>query len=211
VVTARAAGLPGRPHKRDSVLAGAFAVFARDGYSRASIDDIAAAASVSTRTIYNHFDDKAALFDEVIVYSATVVADAQIAVMDEYLGGIPADEVALERALTAFASAWLAPVPEHERHFDLVRQVNAELPHIPAAAVEAWQESGPRRVVRSLAGHLRRYGRAGLISVQDPELAAQQFAVLIRPFDSLSPSQRRRRADPASIGVRLFLRGVLPR
>ena len=144
MVAADTAGLPGRPNKRDSVLAGALLVFARDGYSRASIDDIAAAASASTRTIYNHFDDKAALFHAVMVASSTVVAGAQIAVMDEQLGRVPADAAALEDALTAFARAWIAPVPDHEQHFALVRHVNAELPHIADAAVEAWQEAGPR-------------------------------------------------------------------
>jgi len=33
----------------------------RDGYTRASIDAISAEAGVSTRTIYNHFTDKAML------------------------------------------------------------------------------------------------------------------------------------------------------
>lgn len=204
----------GRPGKRDAVLAGALAVFARDGYARASIDDIAATASVSSRTIYNHFDDKATLFHEVIVTSAAVVGDAQIAVMDECLAGVPADAAALEAALTAFALAWLAPVPEHERHFDLVRQVNAELPHIPADAVEAWQEAGPRRVVRALARHLRRYAKAGLIALEHPARAAQQFAVLISPFNpSLlrGPRGQASTEERVASGVRLFLHGVLPR
>jgi AcrR family transcriptional regulator len=213
LVTADSVGILGRPHKRDAVLAGALAVFARDGYVRASIDAIAAAAAVSTRTIYNHFDDKAALFDELIVLSATVVADAQIVVMNRYLEGVPSDADALEAALTAFAHAWLAPVPEHERHFDLVRQVNAELPHVPAEAVEAWQAAGPRRVVRTLAGHLRRYAKAGLITVEHPEQAAQQFAALISPFNPSLPHQRRGHTaeDAATAGIRVFLHGVLAR
>ncbi len=193
------------------MLAGALLVFARDGYSRASIDDIAAAASASTRTIYNHFDDKAALFHAVMVASSTVVAEAQIAVMDEQLGTVPADAEALEDALTAFARAWIAPVPDHEQHFALVRHVNAELPHIADAAVEAWQKAGPRRVVRALAGHLRRYRKVGLIAIPDPELAAHQFAALISPFNPSLPRQRRPRVDAVSAGVRLFLRGALPR
>jgi AcrR family transcriptional regulator len=212
VATADSAALPGRPSKRDAVLAGALATFARDGYARASIDEIAAAAAVSTRTIYNHFDDKAALFHQVIVVSATVVADAQIAVMDRHLAGLPANAAALETGLTAFAHAWLAPVPEHDRHFDLVRQVNAELPHVPAAAVRAWQAAGPRRVVRALAGHLRRYAEAGLITIEQPRRAALQFAALISPFNPSLPGERRDSAeDIATAGVRLFLHGVLPR
>ena len=52
--------------KRRAILAGALTVFARDGYTRASIDAIAAQAIVSTRTIYNHFQCKAHLFQTVI-------------------------------------------------------------------------------------------------------------------------------------------------
>ncbi|MFC6936446.1 TetR/AcrR family transcriptional regulator [Actinomadura yumaensis] len=60
-------------------------MFAQDGYARASIDAIAARAGVSTRTIYNHFADKAGLFEAVIHSSATRAADAQIAIVDRHL------------------------------------------------------------------------------------------------------------------------------
>ncbi len=43
---------------RDAILEGAVAVFERDGYQAASIDSIAAAAGVSRRTIYHHFETK---------------------------------------------------------------------------------------------------------------------------------------------------------
>ena len=49
-----------RSDKRRAIIDGALAVFARDGYTRASIDAISAEAGVSTRTVYNHFTDKAA-------------------------------------------------------------------------------------------------------------------------------------------------------
>ena len=48
----------------------------RLGYTRASIDAIAAAAEVSTRTIYKHFANKEELFATVLEASATEVADA---------------------------------------------------------------------------------------------------------------------------------------
>ena len=44
-----------RPDKREAILRGALTVFARDGYTRASIDAIAKEGEVSTRTLYNHF------------------------------------------------------------------------------------------------------------------------------------------------------------
>ena len=55
-----------RADKGLAIMRAARAVFARDGYSRASIDVIAAAADVSTRTIYNHFASKEQLAVEVL-------------------------------------------------------------------------------------------------------------------------------------------------
>jgi len=203
-----------RPDKRSEVLIGALAVFARDGYTRASIDEIAATASVSTRTIYNHFVDKATLFHEVIIASAASVASAQLDAMDRHLAAIPDDAEALEAALTEFLHAWLAPVPEHRAHFALVRQVNAELDHIPPTTVAAWQEAGPLRVLSALAGHLRRFADAGLITVEDPDRAALHLASLTAPTNSSLPALRSARtsvAETMAAGIHVFLHGVLAR
>jgi AcrR family transcriptional regulator len=99
----------GLPDKHRAILRGALTVFARDGYTRASMDAIAAEAGVSTRTIYNHFGDKADLFHAVIQDSVTQVADAQIAVVDRHLTKI----IDLEADLTEFARAWAAPMLQY--------------------------------------------------------------------------------------------------
>ena len=52
----------GRPDKRRAIMRAANLVFGRDGYTRATVDAIAREAGVSKKTIYNHFDDKEALF-----------------------------------------------------------------------------------------------------------------------------------------------------
>ena len=61
--------------KRGAIERAARAVFGRLGYARASIDQIAAEAGVSTRTLYNHFGDKLGLFSQVLVDGAAEVAD----------------------------------------------------------------------------------------------------------------------------------------
>src|SRR5690348_5058759 len=116
----------GLPDKRRAILAGALTVFARDGYSRASIDAIAAEARVSTRTIYNHFQDKAHLFHAVMLTSTCRVAEAHLALLDRHLGKV--DD--LEADLVAFGLAWLAPMPDFAEHSALVRQVHADSAHI---------------------------------------------------------------------------------
>lgn len=199
----------GRQDKRAAIIAGAFAVFARDGYSRASVDAIATEAGVSTRTIYNHFDDKATLFQAVIRESAERVAEAQLAVMDRHLHRI----VDLEPDLVEFALAWVAPLPDVADHVALVRQVRAEGEHVPAAAVQAWREAGPLRVQRALADRFRQLADDGRLQLDDAELAAQQFSRLVTPPDRFKHGDR-----PASdvheviaAGVRTFLYGHVPR
>ena len=48
--------------KRRQILPGARQVFAELGFERASVDLIASRAGVSKATVYNHFEDKKALF-----------------------------------------------------------------------------------------------------------------------------------------------------
>jgi AcrR family transcriptional regulator len=195
----------GLPDKRRAVLAGGLTVFARDGYTRASMDGIAAEARVSTRTIYNHFQDKAALFEAVIQDSAARVAEAQTALIDRYLRKV----TDLEADLIEFGRAWLAPMPDFAEHSALVRQVNVEAGHIPQPAIEAWQEAGPRRVIRELADRLARLADEGLLHIDDPNRAAHHFAVLISVPNPSFPGRLREddTAEMVASGVHAFLNG----
>lgn len=195
----------GQADKRQAILEGGLVIFARDGYSRASIDAIAGQAQVSTRTIYNHFQDKADLFQAVIQLSATRVADAQIMIIENYFRKI----TDLEDDLVDFAEAWLTPMPDYADHSALVRQINAEVGHIPPAAIETWQQTGPRRVLSALAEKLAGLAECGSLQLEDPQLAAHHFSALITvPNRSLrggtwAPSD----AGAVRAGVRVFLNG----
>ncbi|TCO46156.1 TetR family transcriptional regulator [Kribbella antiqua] len=197
-----------RAAKRQEVLAGALTVFARDGYARASIDVIAAEAGVSTRTLYNHFGDKAGLFRAVIQESATKVAAAQLAIVEQYLGEI----TDLEADLIEFGIAWRTPMPDYAEHSSLVRQVNAEAGHIPQEAIDAWQEAGPIAVRRALAARLTAIAEAepGLLRIDDPMRAALHFSLLI---SGANPSYRGGSMTPDEVteavttGVHAFLHG----
>ncbi len=206
--TAKTRPRGGLADKRRAILAGALMVFARDGYTRASIDAIATEAGVSTRTIYNHFQDKAQLFETVIQESATRVAEAQIAIVDRYFMKV----TDLESDLIAFARAWVTPMPDNADHFALVRQINAEAGHIPQAAIDAWQATGPLRVLRELARRLRQLADRGLLRIDDADRAALHFALLV---SGANPSYRgavrteEEIAETVSSGVRAFLHGYL--
>lgn len=199
--------------KRRAIIRGALALFARDGYSRASIDAIAAEAQVSTRTIYNHFRDKAELFQEVIRHSATEVADAQITIIDRYLSRV----VDLEDDLADFGHALAVPAADYADHFAMVRQIAAEAGHIPGPAIAAWRQAGPSRVNAELALRLRRLDEAGWLRIDDPERAAGHLTLLTAgavsnvTYHGAIPLPEDEVAAIVIAGVRAFLRGYLPR
>lgn len=202
-----------RSDKRRALLDGALRVFAEDGFSRASIGTIARTAEVSTRTIYNQFGDKASLFEAVIVDSAQRTAEAQIATVRQHLGKV----VDLEDDLTAFARDWASPSPDQAPHFALVRQVTADVEHIPSSTLQAWQQAGPLRVRAEISAHLRRLADAGHLAVDDADLAAVHLVQLTAGDAAtrshhgavpLPPEEIRRIADA---GVRAFLHGYAVR
>lgn len=209
---ADAAGV-GTTAKRRAILAGALSVFAHDGYARASIDAIAEAADVSTRTIYNHFGDKAGLFAAVVQDSAAAVASAHVEQIDAILGAIRSD-ADLEDALVSCALALHAIVPPDAPHWGLLRQVHADAEHIPADVIEAWRRLGPARTKRQLALHFSDLARRGLLQLEDPETAAVHYSALCGSAwnSALEPDPAPQRAlQLVGAAISTFLHGYLPR
>lgn len=201
-----------RTQKRRSILDGALRVFGRVGYLGASIDMIAAEADVSTRTIYNHFENKEELFSTVLLESSTRVAVTREAVIEQHLGHV----TDLESALIALAKEWVRPNPDFEDHFRVVRRLRAESDRFPREVVESWQEAGPFRARRALAAQMARLADRRLLVARDPELAAQQFMALITDA-TISRAEFSATALESEIdrvaraGVHTFLYGYLPR
>ncbi len=195
--------------KRDAILAAGLRVFGRDGYTRGSIDAIAIEATVSTRTIYNHFGDKETLFRNVIERSATQVADAQTEVIARHLDAV--DD--LEADLITFCQTWATPTPEFSQHFALVHQINAEVAHIPTATLDSWQAIGPLRVRRELAVRMRHLAERGLIAAPDPDLAASHLILLTatevanRTYLAAKPPSSAEVTRLVTAGVHTFLNG----
>ena len=160
---------------------------------------------MSTRTIYNHFSDKAGLFTAVIQDSAAGAADAQIAVIDRHLRKI----VDLEADLVAFGLDLVAPMPDHADHFALVRQVQAEGTHVPHAALRSWRDDGPLRVRRALGRTLQRIAGDGMLRIDHPERCALHLMLLVGAAEyaytgRMGAPERR---EWVAAGVAAFLRG----
>lgn len=166
----------GQPDKRRAIINGALTLFARDGYTRASLDAIATEAGVSNRTIYNHFTDKADLFQAVITESTQRTADTMIDLIDRNLGKI----IDLESDLTDLGLAFLSLLTSDlAPHYALIRQINAETEHIPPAALKTWQDTGPDRVKHHLAARLGELADQGQLTIADPARAAGHLMLLV--------------------------------
>jgi AcrR family transcriptional regulator len=201
----------GQPDKRRAIVAGALTLFARDGYTRAALDAIAAEAGVSNRTIYNHFTDKAELFQAVIHDSTERVATTMIDIIDRHLSKI----VDLESDLIDFGVAWLGVLTSDlAPHFALIRQINAERDHVPAAALQLWRRTGPQRTRDELAERLRRIAQRGDLAIDDPGRAAGHLMLLISAENLTDPHDlhdRRETTAMITAGVRAFLHGYARR
>ncbi|MFE2723133.1 TetR/AcrR family transcriptional regulator [Kitasatospora sp. NPDC059327] len=203
----------GLAEKRQAITRAARTVFGRDGYSRASIDAIAAEAGVSTRTIYNHFTGKELLFRTVVQESAGQVRDAQLDVIDRELAKV----TDLEADLVALSLAWVATLTTFADHFALVRQINAEAAHLPKDLLDAWQATGPRPAMAELANRFGRLADRGLLDAPDPARAAQHFVLLIgsevtqRSYWGAHPLAPSETEEIITAGVHVFLRAYAAR
>lgn len=154
------------------MLEAAATLFMRDGYVGTSMDDVAAAAQVSKRTLYNNFAGKEALFREVVLgltgQAAEFAAEAAAELTD------PDD---LEAALLALARR-LATRTVDPRVLRLRRLVIGEAHRFPDLAAE-YYELAPGRVIGTLATALDSLAGEGRLRISDPRLAAEQLAFLV--------------------------------
>ncbi|MFI7012584.1 TetR/AcrR family transcriptional regulator [Streptomyces sp. NPDC050145] len=157
----------GTLEKRQALLRGARTIFGREGYTRAGIDEIAAEAGVSTRTLYNHFGGKANLFREALLDSAAAVTSAHVAVAERHLTKV----TDVEKDLLAFAREWMGRRTDHDAHMRLVRQIIAEGNRLPADVIEEWQRIGPRAVTEAVRERLAALGAQGLLRIAPDESA----------------------------------------
>lgn len=160
---------------RAVIVAAASEHFLRHGYIGASVDDIAADARVSKRTVYNIFGGKEQLFREILAdafaaagqFSADVVstlADAN-------------DTAGVEAELKAIAVE-LAGSVLSRRVVRLRRLLIGEAERFPELAREYYQRA-PDRVMTALADAMAKLGERGLLSVGDPRQASEHFAFLV--------------------------------
>ena len=156
--------------KFDHVLEGARAVFLRDGFEGASVDDIARAAGVSKATLYSYFADKRVLFVEVAKRECRRQADEALELVSLTA---PPDHVLYEaarRIIDFFLSEF------GQRVF---RICVAEADRFPELG-QQFYESGPALVRDRIRAYLDAAVQRGELVIEDTLLAADQFAELCK-------------------------------
>jgi AcrR family transcriptional regulator len=197
----------GRADKFSAIMRGARTVFGRDGYARTSVESIAAEASVSTRTIYNHFEGKEQLFATVLSESATQVANGFIENVARSLTGADA-----RTDLIVLGQAFAARRTDFPEHFAMTDQFRAEAPHLPTGIIDAWHQAGPLSVEREVTRRLQELADRGLLVLARPPRAALHFMALVsagigsRPYGS-PPLSADEVNDAVTSGVDAFLNG----
>jgi len=152
--------------KRDAIIAAALRVFLETGYLGTSVDDIAAAAQASKRTVYSHFGDKEGLFREVIRSTIAPMQDALQRQLELAPTADPWD--GLRTVTRGLATIIVTPQVVRMR-----RVLSAEADRFPDLA-EEWYRLGPMQTVDRVADWIAASG----LAVDDPHTAAEQLVWL---------------------------------
>jgi AcrR family transcriptional regulator len=125
--------------RREAIIAAGLDEFIARGFAATRLDDVAKRAGVAKGTIYLHFKDKEALFEELI--------RTAIVPLVTRLGAPPAVGGSVRDMIEGFARAFIQEVATTKRG-DIVRLIVAEGPRFPNVADFYYREV----VSRGLAG-----------------------------------------------------------
>ncbi|WP_417728595.1 TetR/AcrR family transcriptional regulator [Roseovarius sp.] len=156
--------------KFDQVLEGARRIFMRDGFEGASVDEIAREAQVSKATLYSYFPDKRLLFSEVARAECNRQAEEAL----EVIGKGATIEHVLHEAGTRILRFFLSDFGQQ-----VYRICVSESHRFPELG-QRFYASGPDLVRERLGKVLRPYVEAGILKIDDMDLAANQFGELCK-------------------------------
>lgn len=188
--------------KRRQIVEGARSVFLARGFDAASMADIAKEAGVSKGTLYVYFTNKEQLFAEIVKLECATHAEGAF----ELDPGNPDVETALIRLGTNFVG--FLCTPEKAASLRVVIGIAERKPEIG----QVFYETGPAFGVARLRDYLEAQVKAGVLKIEDCEVAASQFldscqSTLFKPVlfnfgPPPTPDQVRR---VVTIAVRTFL------
>ncbi|WP_272473098.1 TetR/AcrR family transcriptional regulator [Baekduia alba] len=195
------------PVKREAILQAATNSFLADGFTRTSVDAVAAAAGVGKQTVYSHFGDKEQLF------LAAIAAAREARPTPQSATGLDVDDPrwSLERMAANVIDAVLDPTLAALRRLTI-----AELPH-HAELQELWRRGvTPDATYRDIAAFFAACHEHRTLLAEQPERSARQFAYLLATEARTSTAQgfrslrRQERQRIVTETVDLFLRAHAP-
>lgn len=187
--------------KRARILDAAFEVFAGQGFSGASMDEIARQAGVSKPTLYAYFGDKEGLFTALLDVQKTDLLTPL-----ERKGGQDMVETLLDFGMK-YAAFALDP-----RIIAFGRMVIAEAARFPGIG-RLYIHAGPERALNGIIRYMDSMRERGRLAFEDSELAAEDFWSLIlstpRGTAHLRPELTFEELQPERYvlnGIKVFLR-----
>jgi TetR/AcrR family transcriptional regulator of autoinduction and epiphytic fitness len=157
--------------KRAAVISAAIEEFLAAGFDATSMDRIAARASVSKRTVYNHFPSKEALFAAILrqLWDSSDAGEAPA-----YSACQPLREQLLQLLLKKLS------LLNDEAFLSLARVAIAAGIHSPERARDMVARMGERE--EDLTVWIRAAAADGRLKTSDPMFAAQQLQGLVKAF-----------------------------
>jgi TetR/AcrR family transcriptional regulator, mexJK operon transcriptional repressor len=208
-VTDGGAGTVGRllsAAKREQILSAARLVFLEDGFDGASMQRITERSGVSKATVYNHFPGKDRLFEAVMLEQVRELRDKAFTAR---AASEKPEEVLLHLGVS-LVSGILEP-----QNLKIVRQLVSDSWRFPHLG-KAFMAEGPARGAELLAAYLESLCRQGVLRIDDPVLAAQQFVALAEVGQANQAHMTGQLSSSAELAarvrsaVRLFMRGYAP-
>ncbi len=189
------------PAKREAIIAAASESFFARGYAATAIEQVAGDAGVSKVTIYNQFGDKRGLFVAAVEHEC------------ERLRGFfvlpDADDGTLRDRLTAIGEGMSAFLSRPEMVM-FERRIAAETEREPAIGA-AFLAAGPHRMKEAFVHFLEALHARGEVDVPDADLAAEQFAAMVKGMGDLDrrfgmPHDAKRDRERVAGAVETFCR-----
>lgn len=155
--------------KRNDILDAAVAVFLRDGYERASMDDIARRAKVSTATLYKHAKNKSALFGSILARAWDLDGTDRAPRRDP--------RRTPREALTAIGEHYAQSLTD-PKIVALFRTMIGECQRFPELGQDLYNRAKLPYLLR-LERYLEEQTAAGTLRVEDPQGATRQLLGMI--------------------------------
>lgn len=166
---------------RAAVLDAARTLFLRKGYAGTTMEEVAALAGLTKRTVYNNYADKGALFTEIVVETIAYAEEFAHGLREELAAGIT--PASLQATLDDLGRRLALRIVRPEV-IALRRLLIGEAREFPALAKEYFDRA-PGQVLDALASAFEHLGKIGVLRVAHPRHAAAQFAYLVagEPLD----------------------------